>query len=236
MPERPEMIQAHVNLFGYWNSKFTAADVFSRKPGTEPVSDMLDLFLGVKLEALSVGHVERFAELSPPELYLPIVPDEKQFVARLVRPLKSAKGSYCFEHFLATIALSGLAGESLAMLLFRMNEFTLNGKKVEGEQEKALFGAEFDKLGQERRLKVLKGLSYITDEQYQLFNELRGLRRPYLHLWEMDTSKEQTDAKKMFHHAMRLFLQIMGIKIISGVTHMNPRLLAYIRAKGSAPA
>lgn len=183
-----EYVQAHINLFGAWDPRFTAEEVFSRKAGTEAIADFIELVLEVKRESLTLKIVQRFAELSPPEVYAPVVPDEEKFIDRLVRPLKSAKRTYCFGEFLATIALSGLAGESLALLAYRIHKFVLNGKQINSEQEKKLFGNEFDNLGQERRIKVLECLGYIDLDDVGRFLDLKGCRDKYLHLWEVDTA------------------------------------------------
>src|SRR3989338_7893611 len=97
-----EYIQAHISLFGAWDPQFTAEDVFSRKPGTEIIADLIELMLEIKGESLTLEIIQRFADLSPADVYIPVVPAEEKFIDRLVRPLKSAKRTFCFGDFLAT--------------------------------------------------------------------------------------------------------------------------------------
>jgi hypothetical protein len=225
-----ESIQSHINLFGAWDPQFTPEDVFSRKSGTEIIADFVGLVLEIKRESLTLEIVRRFSELSPSEVYIPVIPNEEKFIDRLVRPLKSAKRTYCLGEFLATVALSGLAGESLALLAYRIRKFVLNGQPISGEQEKKLFGKDFDSLGQERRIKVLECLGYIDRDDERLFLDLKGCRDKYLHLWEVDTSQIHSDAKKSFLNAMRLFKKITGLSIDeSGSLVMNPNFLAYLK-------
>lgn len=224
-----EYIQAHINLFGAWDPRFTEEDVFSRKSGTELISDFIELVLEVKGESLTLEMIQRFADLSTPEVSVPVIPDEEKFIDRLVRPLKSAKRMYCFGEFYATVALSGLAGESLALLAYRINKFILNGHQIDNEQEKKLFGKKFDDLGQERRIKVLECLGYIDADDVSLLLDLKGCRDKYLHLWEVDTSQIRPDAKKCFLNAMRLFKKVTGISVQSGQLVTKPNFLHFIK-------
>lgn len=227
-----DYIRSHINLFGAWDAKFTPNQVHTRSPGTDLVIDLIEAVLKIRLENISLSTIERFAEISPIELYLPVVPDEQYLVDRLLRPLKSAKRLYCLEEFLATIALSGLVGESLAMLVYRMRKPILNEQPIIITQEKQLFGRDFDSLDQSRRIEILKCFEFIDDDQKQLFSDLRGTRNKHLHLWEVNTNQIQVDAKKCFLNAMRLFKQISGLALgEGGALVMSPYLLQYIKAQ-----
>lgn len=229
-----EYVSAHVNLFGAWDPQFTPRQVFAREKGTDSIRSLIEYVLDVKPEGLTEIAVERFAGLSPKELYLPIVPNEQKLVERLLKPLKSAKRLYCLGEFLGTVALSGLVGESLAMLVYRMHRIQLGGKQIEKGQEQQLFGRDFDALDQSRRIEILRCLGLITDPKKQLFSDLRGTRNKYLHLWEVDSSQLEGDAKKSFLSTLRLFKEISGVDIgQSGEFIMVPQLLEYIRS-GSA--
>lgn len=232
----PDYVTAHVNLFGAWDAQFIPQAVFARRSGTEAVGQLIEYVLGIKLECLTEEAVKRFAEVSPAELYLPVVPDEQRLVERLLKPLKSAKRLYCLGEFLGTIALSGLVGESLAMLVYRMHGISLAGRQIEKSQEQQLFGKNYDALEQVRRTDILHCLGLINDVQKQSFSDLRGVRNKYLHLWEVDSSQLESDAKKCFLTALRLFKEISGVNIgKSGEFIIAPQLLAYIRSGSAGP-
>ena len=227
----PDYVTAHINLFGAWDPRFAPQAVFSRQPGAEAIGQLIEYVLGVKLECLTEAVIERFAEASPADLYLPVVPDEQRLVERLLKPLKSAKRLYSLGESLGTIALSGLVGESLAMLVYRMRGISLGGKQIEKSQEQQLFGKDFDALDQIRRIDILHCLGLINDAQRLSFSDLRGVRNKYLHLWEVDNSQLESDAKKCFLTALRLFKEISGVGIgQSGEFIIAPQLLAYIRS------
>ena len=97
-----DYVIGHLNLFGGWDSGFTPKDVKERKEGSELFTDTIEMMLEDKIENLDLIEIGRFAELSTPELYIPIVPDEPKLIDRLARPLKSAKRLYCFGEFLST--------------------------------------------------------------------------------------------------------------------------------------
>jgi len=225
-----DYIQGHINLFGAWEPNFTPQQVHARSSGTSLVGDLIEAVMEFKLENLSLQAIERFAEVSPVELYLPIVPDEQKLVDRLLRPLKSAKRLYSLGEFLATIALSGLVGESLAMLVYRMQKPALHGQSIAADQEKQLFGRDFDSLDQSRRIEILRCFGFINDGQKQLFSDIRGIRNKYLHLWDVNTTQVQVDAKKCFLSAMRLFKEISGLASNDGgQLVMNPYFLKYLK-------
>ncbi len=226
----PEQIRAHINLFGAWIAGVSVNDVISKKTGTDALRMLIEAVLERSVDSLEPVAIERFADLSPQDLYLPVVPDEQKLVDRLLRPLKSAKRQYCFGEFLATIALSGLVGESLAMLRYRMRKPELHGKPISIEQERQLFGRDFDSLDQSRRVEILRSFELISDVQKQLFSDLRGIRNKYLHLWEVDSSQIHVEARKSFLNAMRLFKEISGLSIgPDGTFIMNPDLLNYLK-------
>lgn len=231
----PKYIRGHINLFGAWVPGVLPSDVINRKPGTEILQDLIEGVLARKLDTLEEPVIERFAEISPQELYIPIVPDEPKLLDRLLKPLKSAKRLYCFEEYLAALALCGLVGESLAMLVYRLQKPKLGDSRISLEQEKQLFGSKFDKLGQERRVQVLKCFTLINNNQEELFSKIRAIRRKYLHLWEVDTTHIQADAKDCFLNAMRLFKEISGLAIgEDGTLIMSPYLLEYIKEQEKA--
>jgi hypothetical protein len=51
------------------------------------------------------------------------------------------------------------------------------------QSERAVFGSEFERLGQERRVRVLSSFSLIDSLAEGRFNTIRETRRGYLHLW-----------------------------------------------------
>ena len=96
---------------------------------------------------------------------------------------------------MATIALCGIVSEMLSMLvwLVNKNKFKVEGIEISETEEENIFGRQIHKQGQERRVKILKGLHFIDDISKGLFSEIRNVRKRHLHLWGSDTRKEEED-------------------------------------------
>jgi hypothetical protein len=221
-------INIQLNYFG----PYIARDEVGRSMGAKPEPGgilghpayMLASFFNLQFESLSKEVLERYADVTPDELHLPIVPHSKEILERLLIPLKSAKKNYCLGDYSATIALCGIVGEMLAMLLWKINETKINNTAMNEDQEKALFGSTFEKLGQERRLDVLKVYGMVDDSKFIMLKEIKNGRRPYLHLWS--TSLKREDALHLFKNAFSLFKEITGIGIATaGEVKINPLLL-----------
>ena len=154
--------------------------------------------------------VERYNEINAgPRLFA--VPDEPRILQKLVWPLRHAKASYVVGNNLAVVALSGMVAEMVTLLWWQLAETKLNGRTVTERDEEALFGRSFEKLGQERRVEILKAYGIITSHLAHDFGTIRGTRKQYLHLWSHDHDSLQKDALKCFEAATRLVVETSEI-------------------------
>lgn len=144
-------------------------------------------------------------------------------------PLRSAKKCYCLGDYSATIALCGIVGEMLAILLWKINDVRLKGEPITERAERGLFGKTFELLGQEKKIKILKTFGHINEIQYANFNLLRESRRPYLHLWNTDLINEQAVALDVFKKSFQLFKEVTGTRLAdAGSVAVNPLLLNFL--------
>ena len=97
----------------------------------------------------------RYKEISTEPVRLFLAPAEQRILDKLVWPLRHAKASYMVGNYLSVIALCGMVAEMVAILLWEIADQQLNGQLMTNQDEKALFGSEFEKLGQERRVSIL---------------------------------------------------------------------------------
>ena len=100
--------------------------------------------------------VARYREISLEKSRLFAAPAEERILEKLIWPLRNAKASYMVGNYLGTISLCGMVTEMVAILLFEVSEFSLNAKPLTDKEQTALFGSSFEKLGQDRRVKVLR--------------------------------------------------------------------------------
>ncbi len=190
----------------------------------------LESFFDLPLLALSKGILERYIEITTDKLHLSMVPHKKEFDERLLKPLRSAKKNYCLGDYLATIASCGIVGEMLAILVWKSKKVSLKGNLLTEEDEKCLFGSSFEKLGQKRRLEVLKTFYHINDSQYKNFLLLKNNRRPYLHLWTADLGDEKEKGKECIEKAFLLFKEIINLRLENARSlSMNSSILGLLK-------
>ena len=126
--------------------------------------------------------VERYKRITAgPTLFA--APAEPRILEKLVWPLRHAKASYVVGNNLSVVALCGMVAEMVAVLLWKLAEPKLNSRAMTEEDEKALLGSTFEKLSQDRRVKVLRAYGIIESDIANDFDTIRQTRRQYLHLW-----------------------------------------------------
>jgi hypothetical protein len=135
-------------------------------------------------------------------------------------------------NYFSTIALSGMVAEMVAMLLWEITERQINGRTMTNEDEKRLFGCEFEKLGQQRRVSVLFAYGIVGDVTRSHFDKVREIRTHYLHLWSQDHDRLPTDGVKCFHAAVSLVVAAIGQDVKDGRLLLNPSLVRYLERKG----
>jgi len=176
--------------------------------------------------------VTRYKEISTEPVRLFAAPAEPRILEKLVWPLRHAKGSYVIGNYLAVIALSGIVSEMVAILVWELGEVMLGGHPMTIAEQKSLFGTMFERLGQERRVKILAAYGMIDEEAVSRFDMIREIRRKYLHVWSQDHDTLPTDSKTCFHAAVALVTSIIGQDIKDGKMLLNPRLVKYLEKQG----
>ncbi len=131
-------INIQLNYFGPYVTRDEVNQIIGVKPGQAGALSfppLISSFFNLPFESLSREILGKYIEVTPEELNLPIVPHSKEILERLLVPLKSAKKNYCLGDYSATIALCGIAGEMLAMLLWKITETKINNKSMGDDQE-----------------------------------------------------------------------------------------------------
>jgi hypothetical protein len=179
--------------------------------------------------------LERYVEISSKESYTAIFPHTDKLFERFLVPFKAAKRTYCLGEFLACIELSAHLGEMLALLLWQITPISLNGKTVDAQMEKSIWGSEFEKMGQEKRIDLLKVLGAISGNEEQLLDFLRSTRRKYFHFWNTSTERIKDDALECFLKLASLVQLVLRIEYDNGAVKLNPLLDAYLATHKTAP-
>ncbi len=159
-------------------------------------------------------------------------PADGRILDKLVWPLKHAKVSFMLGNLLGTISMCGTAAEMLAILQFEMAEFVVGGRKATDEDQKALFGSTFERLGQERRVAILRTLGLIDDATRICFDHIREVRRKYLHFWSKDHGSIENDATAVYGDAITLVVGLIGQDIQDGRLKLNEPFVKYLKSRG----
>lgn len=214
------------NTFGPPLRKEEIPNILANKPANifeSHRNKTLEHFFGIPVAGFSEDLLLRFIEVTDGESFTSIVPA----IQRIVRPLVSAKRNYCFGDYPAAISSCGTAGEMMAIFLWRAANMTLKGQAMTGVQEMQLLGSTFEELGQKRRLDVLQAMGEIDAKRLGKFNDIRGMRRQYLHYWE-PSENEQKDALRITQIALGLAKDIADIQLEEGrIKSVSPSLLRW---------
>ena len=176
--------------------------------------------------------VSRYREISNEKARLSAAPTEERILEKLIWPLRHAKASYMVGNYLGTISLCGMVVEMVAILLFELSEFSLNSKPMTDKEQAALFGSSFEKLGQDRRVKVLRAFDIIDQETEVAFELVRMARRKYLHLWSQDHNDLPGDAIAVYTASISIVVRAIGQDVHDGKIYLNPALVKYLEKTG----
>jgi hypothetical protein len=200
----------------------------SRQRSAEAVAlELLVGFVGNRADPVEVVR-GRYHQVTDEEKEPIVVPQHESLMRHIVRPLLEAKQCYILRMPVACIAQAGLVGEMVALWRFRMLQSTIDGRAFTEELQKLIVGREFDKLGQEERVRVLRGLEEIEPEVVTAFGELRALRRKYLHFM-VDTSVDvDADARLALQLAALLVVRTLGVTFAEGKLVLPERVARYV--------
>ena len=179
--------------------------------------------------------LERYVEVSSKESYTAIFPHTDKLFERFLVPFKAAKRTFCLGEYLACIELAAHLGEMLALLIWQITPVSLNGKPVDAQMEKSIWGSEFERMGQEKRIDLLKALGAISTDEEQLLDFLRAIRRKYFHFWDTSTERIREDALESFLKLAALVQMVLRIEYENGAVKLNPLLDAYLATHKTAP-
>jgi hypothetical protein len=103
---------------------------------------------------------------------------------------------------------------------------------MNARDQEAVFGREFEKLDQSRRVQVLVAYGLLDDPAKRAFETIRTTRRKYLHLWSQDHETLPADAISVYHSAVVLVAKAIGQGVSGGAAVLNPALVRYLERAG----
>lgn len=212
---------------------FFADEAWSDMDLRQPDLESLLEYLCTPGEECSVQSViSRYREIKDEPQGIFAAPSEPQILEKLIWPLRNAKASYMLGNYLGTVSLCGTVAEMIAILLFDISRLEFRGAVMTEEIQKTLFGSTFEKLGQDRRVSILLGLNVIDPKAKSLFDEIRRIRKRYLHFFSQDHSALASDAVACYQATLQVVISVIGQEIRDGKIALNPKLMDYLHHKG----
>lgn len=149
---------------------------------------------------------------SQPETHNPVfrAPYKPEILDRLVWPLRHAKASFMLGNYLGTIALCGLVSEVAAILLWEFAGVHIKGAPMDEAAQKGAFGSSFERLGQERRISVLKTFGVIDDQVAEWLATVKNVRRAHLHFFSNVPPRPREDALQVYSATLAITFHIIG--------------------------
>jgi hypothetical protein len=170
----------------------------------------------------------RYEEITDEKSEPAMVPLHDGLMWHVIRPLREAKHCYVLGMPVACIAQAGLVGEMVALWRFRMLEPKVDGRPLDENLQKLLFKREFDKLGQDDRLNVLRALDTLDDTTLQRFKQLKNIRNRYLHFMVDQQSDIDHDACEAMQLACSLVVTTLNVMVVEGRWIIPQKVLRYI--------
>jgi hypothetical protein len=158
-----------------------------------------------------------------------IVPANNLIIEKLVWPLRAAKQAFCLGNYLGCIALCGTVAEMTIIFLFDIASININGSKLDDSAQKKLFGNTFEKLGQERRIEILEAYEILNKDLAREANQIRGIRRSYLHILSKEHINLEKDAENIYKSTSLLLGEMITLKPgEKGKINVPPHLVSFL--------
>lgn len=197
----------------------------------------LENFLGKSFAQIKEEEIKRYCEITDQETHLSLTPsqDYEQFTNRIIQPIILGKKYFALGEYISCIAMSGLAAEMMALVVWNMCDFSIAGKNLDNESQRILFG----RTDQERRIQILRLINAIQDNDQNMFEEIRKIRNKYTHSWDFKNNQDKGNAKKVIRYALILFKNISGIDLFidddgNQQLRVNPRFLKFLKSTDSS--
>lgn len=160
------------------------------------------------------------------------IPTDQRLREKLIFPLREAFGSFLTGNFLGTLALCGMIGEMLAIFQFEISDIQIHNRGMTSEDQKHLFGNQFEKLGQERRIEILLLYRVIDEDYAKHLEKIRKIRNNYLHYWSNDHEQVENDAYQVFCSTIEVVKKTFPQEAEDGKVRISEAVHQYLSRQG----
>ncbi|MEN8150205.1 MAG: hypothetical protein ABFS86_10305 [Planctomycetota bacterium] len=225
--------------FRAWINPLQFVSSVKPMPGTEaelpPVESVLK-FMGPPDAPVSVEKaVGRYREISREKVRLFAAPAEDRILQKLVWPLRHAKCSYMFGHWMGAIAACGFVAEIAAIMLYDIwfTKRVEQGVKLSGKEAPSI--PEFERMGQAERISTLREWDIIDDGVEMCFDLVHTKVTRYRQLWIHDGDTMPADTVEAYNAAVVVVVHAIGQETEEGRVILSEDLVAYLARSGMEP-
>ena len=172
----------------------------------------------------------RYREISIERERLFAAPLDDRIMRHIVWPLRHAKAAYTVGNHLATIAISGVVAEKMALLLWDV--FGSASLENEAKVRKELGRGTFENADQARRVAALRAANLIAADERHAYSAIRTARREHMHIWSGASDSDMAlSAVQMFDNAVFIVVRGFGFGVVDGVLQLKQGIIDYITRK-----
>ncbi len=186
------------------------------------------LLVGNPSEELPSIINKRKTRLAPVAQKLYALPADQRISDKLIAPLRQAYAAFLVGNFLGTLALCGMIGEMAAIFLFDVMGFQINGRVMTQDDQAGLFGDQFERLGQERRIRILRTYGVIKEDAAADLEKIRKIRNNYLHYWNKDRQALENDAFQVLVATIETILRLFPQTFEKGRMRLSRHIIKYL--------
>lgn len=196
--------------------EFFGVNDFLMSAGQVPTADaVLEAACSPGMDSSPEAFAERCSELGDASRIF-VAPASDHLLTRMLWPLRHAKAAYGFGNYLGTISLCGMVAEMITIGYFDGTDFQIDGRRLDKAAQTQLWGGSFESLGQDKRIRVLAVFGLLGDPEVADLDNIRNVRKKYLHLASHTHDNVVKDARTVFESACRQTRRFMIKDIVDG--------------------
>ena len=105
----------------------------------------------------------------------------------------------------------------------------LNGRPLDEDMQKVVMGFKFERLAQQKKVKVLKALDSLDENFVKAFDELRKIRNKFVHATSDPQEDLDKDASTAVRHASTLLAKTLHVSIENGRVRIPPVVMQFFK-------
>lgn len=188
---------------------------------------MLNYLIGYGKAINLDGALNRYKEI---RLHVSIlsIPHNEFFINKIIEPIRYALCDYTIGNYIGTISLCGIVSEMMIIFLFTAWNNIIKKSSSNTDMQQTLSDSGFEKLTQKKRIEKLHELGLIDNELETYFDNIRRIRRKYLHFLTKDVKDMDKDAIMSFKFTSLIIEKGLGLEYGRNKIMIYSHILDYL--------